>query len=68
MRLSILFPALTLGSAAFAAQLTQISNYGGSARAKPGMFAPPSPFPLFLLTLIVGGCTCPIKSKVMLSL
>lgn len=28
---------LILGSTSFAAQLTQISNYGGSARAKPGM-------------------------------
>jgi acetylxylan esterase len=36
--------ALVLGSTAFAAQLTQVSNYGGNAKAKPGMYViVPSP-------------------------
>jgi acetylxylan esterase len=38
MHLQILAPVLTLCSRALAAELSQVSNYGGSARAKPGMF------------------------------
>lgn len=39
MYLQALASILTLGSTAFAAQLTQVSNYGGTAKAKPGMWA-----------------------------
>ncbi|KAF2112146.1 Alpha/Beta hydrolase protein [Lophiotrema nucula] len=38
MYISTLASALALGSVALGAQLTQVSNYGGSARAKPGMW------------------------------
>lgn len=38
MHIQALVSVLVLGSTSFAAQLTQVSNYGGSARAKPGMF------------------------------
>jgi acetylxylan esterase len=38
MHLPTITTALAFGWAASAAQLTQVSNYGGSARAKPGMW------------------------------
>jgi acetylxylan esterase len=38
MRPEILTTILSLGVPSFAAQLTQVQNYGGSARAKPGMY------------------------------
>jgi uncharacterized protein YraI len=38
MLFQTLASVLTLGSTALAAQLTQVSNYGGSARAKPQMY------------------------------
>lgn len=38
MRREILATILSLGLPSFAAQLTQVQNYGGSARAKPGMY------------------------------
>jgi hypothetical protein len=46
MHLQSLATVLTFGSAALAAQLTQVSNYGGSARAKPGMYISPSHHPV----------------------
>jgi acetylxylan esterase len=42
MRVQTLTTGLAFASGALAAQLTQVSNYGGSARAKPGMYAMPS--------------------------
>ncbi|EUC41118.1 carbohydrate esterase family 1 protein [Bipolaris oryzae ATCC 44560] len=36
--MKFLISLLACGSAAFAAQLTQVSNYGGSAKARPGMY------------------------------
>ncbi|CAN9297007.1 unnamed protein product [Alternaria alternata] len=41
MRIQYLASSLALVSGVFAAQLTQVSNYGGSARAKPGMYVKP---------------------------
>jgi hypothetical protein len=41
MRIQSLAASLALVSGVFAAQLTQVSNYGGSARAKPGMYSKP---------------------------
>lgn len=38
MRIQYLAASLALASGVFGAQLTQVSNYGGSARAKPGMY------------------------------
>jgi acetylxylan esterase len=38
MHIQTLAASLALASGALAAQLTQVSNYGGSARAKPGMY------------------------------
>ena len=38
MHLINLFVASSFGLAASAAQLTQVANYGGNARAKPGMY------------------------------
>jgi hypothetical protein len=38
MYFQAILSVLAFGSTAFAAQLTQVSNYGGGARAKPGMF------------------------------
>ncbi|KAG9188054.1 acetylxylan esterase [Alternaria panax] len=38
MRIQTLAAGLSLVSGALAAQLAQVSNYGGSARAKPGMW------------------------------
>lgn len=37
-----LLSSLALATTSFAAQLTQVSNYGGSARAKPGMLVRPN--------------------------
>jgi acetylxylan esterase len=37
MHFQALVTVLTFGSAALGAQLTQVSNYGGNAKAKPGM-------------------------------
>lgn len=66
MYLQNLVIVLILGSNALAAQLTQVSNYGGSARAKPGMYV------VFLilslqksmLIAVAGGFMCQTQSKV----
>lgn len=38
MHLNKIVPLLSLSGIVLAAQLTQVSNYGGTARAKPGMY------------------------------
>lgn len=60
MHLQVILPILALSSASFAAQLMQVANYGGSARAKPGMYVVCHVLQS-MLTVIAGGCMCPIK-------
>lgn len=66
MHFQTIATTLSLGAAAFAAQLTQVSNYGGNAKAKPGMYAVPTVNDYTKTNGVAGGCTFQTALRAML--